>query len=409
MAQQARERQAITIAPRYTKPEIFAGTDVAWRSLCECYPNAETPEVLMAVMEYCAVRRLDPYKRPVHVVPMWNAKLRRRVQVVMQGINEIEITASRTGAWAGMDMPKWSDDLGPAGLVERTFRGTIDNDDGSTTKIEKTLRFPLWCAVTVYRLVGGEKRAFTEQLFWEECYATAGFKSEVPNERWAKAPRQMLHKCVKAAVLRAAFPEEGLGYTAEEMEDRPTDTGGVTIEGKIDHGDPGLTDRDRQADQVYPPPPKPPADATAGLAALEDQNASRWIKSVQTLLATVATEAEVIAINNHPRVRTALEKAPQLVRENIRDWINEARIRTVVVEEPPIEEKDWTIPSGDDWPDDPIRELLAEIEAMDADGLDVLSVSASWKVKTRDLFPLDLDRVNEAIADRRRLLKGGKT
>jgi phage recombination protein Bet len=385
----ARERQAVTIAPRYTKPANFAGTDAAWRSLCECYPNAETPEVVMAVVEYCAVRHLDPYKRPVHVVPMYNSRLRRKVQVVMQGINEVEITAARTQQWAGMDAAEY----GPT--VTKTFRGTSENDNGTTQTTELSVDFPEWCKLTVYRLIGGQPRKFTEQLWWIECYGRAGFRSEIPNERWTKAPRQMLHKCTKAAVLRAAFPEEA-GYTAEEMEDRETETGGVTIEGKVDQGDPGMIDRDRQVEQT--PPPPPPGDATAGLALLEEQNATRWVKNVQTVLASVPTEAEVIAIQNHPRVKLALEKAPELIRANIRDWINEARIRTVVDEVPP---------PSDDWPDDPIRELLAEIEAMNADELDTLTVSASWKVKTRDLFPLDLDRVNEAIATRRAILKGG--
>jgi hypothetical protein len=70
MAQAA--RQAMTIAPRHTKPPVFGGTDAAWRVLCDLYPSAETPEIVMAVVEYCAAKRLDPFKRPVHIVPMWN-------------------------------------------------------------------------------------------------------------------------------------------------------------------------------------------------------------------------------------------------------------------------------------------------------------------------------------------------
>src|SRR5580765_5969347 len=131
----AREAQAMTIAPRYAKPANFAGTAVAWRALCEVYPAAETAEVVMAVVEYCAVRHLDPYKRPVSVVPMYNSRLRRKVQVVMQGINEIEITASRTGKWAGMDGATW----GPT--IERTFRGSFERDNGTTESTEVTLRF----------------------------------------------------------------------------------------------------------------------------------------------------------------------------------------------------------------------------------------------------------------------------
>ena len=347
----------------------------------------------MAVVEYCAVRHLDPYKRPVHVVPMYNSRLRRKVQVVMQGINEVEITAARTQQWAGMDAAEY----GPT--ITKTFRGTFENDNGTTQTTEVSVDFPEWCKLTVYRLIGGQPRKFTEQLWWIECYGRAGFRSEIPNERWTKAPRQMLHKCTKAAVLRAAFPEEA-GYTAEEMEDRETETGGVTIEGTVDHGDPGLTARDRQADHVYPP--SPPADATAGLAALEDQNATRWIKSLQTLLAGVATEAALHEIASHARVRQALEKAPALIRANINDWLREAHERLAsTADEPPP-------PTSDDWPDDPVAELIAEVDAMDADGLDVLPGSASWKVKTRDLFPPDLDRVNEAIATRRAILKGGK-
>jgi phage recombination protein Bet len=394
MAQAARERQAITIAPRYTKPGNFAGTDAAWRSLCECYPNAETPDVVMAVVEYCAVRHLDPYKRPVHVVPMYNSRLRRKVQVVMQGINEVEITAARTQQWAGMDAPEY----GPT--VSKTFRGTFENDDGTTRTSEVTVEFPEWCRLTVYRLIGGQPRSFTEQLWWIESYGRAGFRSEVPNERWTKAPRQMIHKCTKAAVLRAAFPEEA-GYTAEEMEDREIDAGGVTIDGRVDHGDPALTARDRQADQVYPP--RPPRDATAGLALLEEQNGSRWIKNLQTLLAGAASETEVVKIENHPRVRQALDKAPPLVRDNINDWLLEARAR---VAQPP---DDGIPPVSDEttW-DDPIAELISEVDAMSGDELDVLRTSASWKVKTRDLFPPDEDRLNEAIALRRATLKGSK-
>ena len=160
MAQAARERQALTLAPRHSKPHGFGGTEAAWRVLCDLYPAAETPEIILAVVEYCAAKRLDPFKGPVHIVPMWNSKLRRRVQTIMRGINEIEIVATRTGAWAGIDLPQWGEE------IERTFRGSRDNDDGTTQAVAITLRFPVWCAVTVYRLVGGERRAFTEQLFW---------------------------------------------------------------------------------------------------------------------------------------------------------------------------------------------------------------------------------------------------
>jgi phage recombination protein Bet len=221
-------REPLAIATRINKPPMFNGTDTAWRVMCDLYPAAETPDIILAVLDYCSVRKLDPMKRPVHIVAMYNSKLRRKVQVVMSGINEVEITAARSQRWAGMDAPVWGRD------VERTFRGSFEKDDGTTQNVEVTMTYPLSCTLTVYRMVGDQRRAFTEQLFWDECYGRAGFRSEVPNARWQQSPRQMIHKCTKAAVLRAAFPEDITDYTDAEMEGREIDAGGIVLDGKVE-------------------------------------------------------------------------------------------------------------------------------------------------------------------------------
>jgi phage recombination protein Bet len=273
----AQAPQAMTIAPRHTKPPSFQGTEVAWRALCDLYPMAETPEVIMAVMDYCAVRRLDPFKRPVHIVPMYNSKLRRKVQTVMQGINEIEITAHRTGRFAGMDPPKW----GPE--VERTFRGQAEDQQGNVQNTQVTMKFPVSCAVTVYRMVGNQRVAFTEELFWEESYARASFRSEVPNARWQQAPRQMLHKCTKAAVLRAAFPEEGFGYTKEEMEDREVEDTGTTIDGTWE------TPRERQE-----PAAAPEASGNGGSVGPTKNSASQWLDKLEIELASAGDDRAAV-------------------------------------------------------------------------------------------------------------------
>jgi hypothetical protein len=66
-------------------------------------------------------------------------------------------------------------------------------------------------------------------------------KMEVPNEMWAKRPFGQLDKCVEAAALRKAFPEElGNTYTVDEMEGR-------TIEGSL-----------ADTAEERPVPPKPP-------------------------------------------------------------------------------------------------------------------------------------------------------
>ena len=373
----AREAQALTVATRYQKPPGFSGTDIAWRSLCECYPTAETPDVLMAVMEYCAVRKLDPFKRPVHVVPMYNSRLRRKVQVVMQGINEIEITAARTQKWAGMDKPEWGPD------IEHTFRGSFDNDDGTTRDVQVRMVFPAWCAVTVYRLVGTERRAFTEQLFWMECYGRAGFRSEVPNERWTKAPRQMIHKCCKSAVLRAAFPEEGTDYAWEEMEGRETEAGGIVIDGKAEQPA-DQTPQDRQADQAYGR-----GDQDEAVDPLKEPNGTQWLVNLQELLKQAASAAAVADIGGHPAVRRVLREAPTTYRALVNDALRDAHQRLAVPED-----------------DDGLSALLVEVAAMDLISLNSLPTSAAWIAKVRHLIPPDMDRLDEAIEGRKQVLKG---
>jgi len=403
---------ALSIAPRYQRPTGFGGTDVAWRVLCDLYPSAETPEVILAVVEYCATRKLDPLRKPVHVVPMWNSRLRRRVQVVMQGINELETTAHRTGLWAGMDRPVF----GPT--QTKRFKGTYENDDGSKREVEVAVEFPEFCEVTVWRIVGGEKRAFTEPVYWIEAYGRAGFRSEVPNARWTQAPRQMLHKCAKAASLRAAFPEEVAGYGAEEMDGHEVEAGGVTIEGRVDHGDPGLRDADRRIGQT--PPSQPPGEPVAGLAQLDALTGDPWLKALYGLVEGATTLPELEAVQNHARVVRFREhpKTTKLLRQTVADAFTKAHDRIVAamddaaeaaIEDPGPPDDEDPGPS-DEWQEPKLAELLAEVEAMDLVALNDLATSAAWRAKVRDaqLIQPDEETLNDAITNRKATLTQGR-
>jgi hypothetical protein len=149
--------------------------------------------------------------------------------------------------------------------------------------------------------------------------------------------------------------------------------------------------RDRQAARAYPAAEGPPeADPFPTLA---EQNGTQWLRNLRILLESAESEAVVVAIGGHARVVAAIRTAPTLIRGQIDDMLREAHTRVAR-------------PADADWPDDPIRELLAEIAEMDADALDTLTVSAAWRAKTRDVFPPDMDRLQEAIALRRATLKG---
>ena len=183
-----------------------------WKVLTESiFPSAKTAEGILLAVRYCQARSLDVLKRPVHVVPMWSKALGREVETIWPGINEVQITAARTGQYAGLDPAR----IGPE--ITRVFEGRAKTEDG-WRDVRVQVTFPEWAQVTAYRMVNGVRCPFSETVFWEETYSRMG-GGEVPTAMWVKRPRGQLLKCAKAASLRAAFPEEA-SYTAEEMADK---------------------------------------------------------------------------------------------------------------------------------------------------------------------------------------------
>lgn len=174
----------------------------AWRVLTDAvFPAAERPESIIMALAYCQARKLDIFKKPVQIVPIYDKKRGGMVDTVWPGIAELRTTAMRTGSFAGFEDTEY----GP--MLEEKLGG-VD------------VRYPEWAQCTVYRLVGGQKVAFVgPKTFWIETYATAKRDTKAPNSMWAKRPRGQLEKCAEAAALRRAFPEEiGNEYAAEEIE-----------------------------------------------------------------------------------------------------------------------------------------------------------------------------------------------
>lgn len=165
------------------------------------YPGASMPSIKM-VLGYCKAAGLDPMQKPVHIVPMWDAKAGQMRDVVMPGVNLYRTQAARSGAFAGMSEPEF----GP--LVTDTIGGV-------------QITYPEWCRVTVERvLAGGVIAKFTAVEYWIENYAVKGGKerSIAPNAMWIKRPRGQIAKCASAQALRIAFPEIASQPTADEME-----------------------------------------------------------------------------------------------------------------------------------------------------------------------------------------------
>lgn len=210
--------------------EASLGVDKAsWTVLTDAiFPSAKSVNSIVLALTYCKQRGLDVFKRPVHIVPMYDRKRGGYVETIWPGISELRTTATRTNAYAGCDEALW----GPE--VEETFKGRIKKvewDRGQSTEKwvdeEKTVRFHEWCQLTVYRMIGGQRCKFVgPKVYWKETYATVQ-NTDIPNDMWETRSEGQLEKCAEAAALRRAFPEElGNQYTAEEM------TGRV-IEGEV--------------------------------------------------------------------------------------------------------------------------------------------------------------------------------
>lgn len=165
------------------------------------YPGANPASIRM-VLGYCKAAGLDPMQKPVHIVPMWDAKAGSMRDVVMPGVNLYRTQASRSNQMAGISDPEF----GP--IVTQNIGG-------------QDITYPEWCRVTVKRLLAnGMVAEFSATEFWLENYAVKGGKekSVAPNAMWTKRPRGQIAKCAEAQALRKAFPEIASGATAEEME-----------------------------------------------------------------------------------------------------------------------------------------------------------------------------------------------
>jgi phage recombination protein Bet len=167
------------------------------------YPGAKDDSIKL-VLGYCRAAGLDPMQKPVHIVPMLVANGKKNERgydekewrdVVMPGIGLYRTQAARTGELAGIDEPEFGPDIEMLGMATTV---------------------PEWCRVTVYRMIGGQRVAFTAREYWLENYATKGKDSVAPNAMWQRRPRGQIAKCAEAQALRKAFPELGSQPTADE-------------------------------------------------------------------------------------------------------------------------------------------------------------------------------------------------
>ncbi len=150
---------------------------------------------LAVFFHQCVRTGLDPFARQVYLVGRWDGRSQATKYTIQTGIDGYRLIAERTGVYAGSD-ESWVE--GPNGL-------------------------PTSATVSVYKVIGGVRCAFSATAHWSEYCQTT--KDGRPMGLWAKMPHRMLAKCAEALALRKAFPQDLAGvYTSEEMSQADSET-----------------------------------------------------------------------------------------------------------------------------------------------------------------------------------------
>ena len=185
---------ALQPASQTQAPTMYSQADyVRWQIVGKDIDKDEF-DYFLAVANHLG---LDPLRRQIYCVK------RDGRAVVQTGIDGYRAIAARSGLLAGIDDAEY----GP----------------------EDSKGYPLWARVTVYRLVKGQRYAFTATARWSEYVQKT--KDGTVTRMWQRMPYLMLSKCAESRALRMAFPSELSGvYTEEEMmqADNPLPTVQVT-------------------------------------------------------------------------------------------------------------------------------------------------------------------------------------
>jgi phage recombination protein Bet len=210
---------------------------------------------LQLFLHACERTGLDPLMKQLYAIKRWSAVDGRDVMTFQTGIDGLRLIADRTGQYAGSDEPVFQ--LG---------------EDG----------FPDVASVTVYKLVGSLKCAFTHSVRWKEYVQCK--KDGTPTSFWVKMPFGQLGKCAESGALRKAdtaplpttktfaekFPEQAKAIAAKLQPPAPDtaqtdDAGGATL----GHG---MASPQQASDASAPLTPPEPYRRT--LAACDNTNAA---------------------------------------------------------------------------------------------------------------------------------------
>lgn len=201
--------------------------------------------LLETVLEIGKLRGLNPIVKQYWVIP------RGGKPSIETSIDGLRLIASRTGAYAGSDLPVY------------------DTEDAE---------YPQRCTITVYRLVQGERCPFSAVVRWSE-FGKAQYAARYDN-LWKTKPYHMMAIRAESHALKKAFPEE---------------TSGLSVEGEGDDAPGGAPEPPLKASGMLPSGLK-----EEQFARLEVEAGGRGIALSRGM--TLGQMAEAIAARGGPRI-----------------------------------------------------------------------------------------------------------
>lgn len=177
----ATQMEAIVKAPQVTTDQL----DLVRKTVAK---DATADELKLYLYD-CERQGVHPLDKLIHFTK------RGGRYTPITSIDFMRIRAADSGCYAGNDDPEMSYEPG--------------NDAG----------YPATAKVTVYRMVEGQRCAFTATARWREYYP-----GDKEGWAWKKMPNLMLGKVAEALALRKAFPKQLAGlYAKEEMDQAGAD------------------------------------------------------------------------------------------------------------------------------------------------------------------------------------------
>lgn len=153
------------------------------------YAKGATDDELMLFKHQCERTGLDPFNKQIHFIKYKDGSV--HFHTAIDGFRSL---ADKTGLYVGNDDYRYDDGLTE---YEHIKAGRGNHPETATA--------------TVYKLLNGERIAFSATARWGEYFVST-------SPLWRKMPYLMLGKCAESLALRKAFPKELGGlYTHDEM------------------------------------------------------------------------------------------------------------------------------------------------------------------------------------------------